>query len=68
MKDFVKYCRELKKWRWKGRAQKVVRKKCGRGGLNPTRLEGLVVWTVVSCLGMIVSEGMFDRGSGSWNC
>ena len=33
-----------------------------------TRSEGMVVPAVVSCLGMIVSVGIYDRGCGSFKC
>ena len=36
-----------------------------RGGLYPFRLEGMVVWAVVSCLGRIAAVGMNIEGSGS---
>ena len=39
-----------------------------RGSPTTTRLEGLVVWDVVSCLGVLRGMGIDDSncGSGNW--
>ena len=43
----------------------VVRRICRREAPTTTRSEVLVVWTVVSCLGVGIAVGMIDRGNGS---
>ncbi len=46
----------------------VVKGFCSRGAPIPTRSGGLVVRTVSSCLGVIVSVGMDDKGLGCRIC
>ncbi len=58
-------CRNYRRWKTKGRAQKVVRKKCGRGGPITTRLGGWVVWGLRSCLELDGEVGINDRRIGS---
>ena len=46
----------------------VVEKKVFRGPMTTTRLEGLVVRTVSSCLGYLGVMGIEDREDGSRKC
>ncbi len=61
---FGKSCREEGDKGGKGREKTVVSNNCGREGPIPTRLEGMVVGRLLSCLGHIVVVGLIDRGYG----